>query len=260
MSQVWISRLVCLFIVYGCMGWIYETIYCTVKSGKWENRGFLYGPVCPIYGVGAVAISIVVKMVEKSGAPIVAWQIFVVSVVGSAILEYVTSWTLEKTFHALWWDYSGLPLNVHGRISFFTSLGFGFGGLLVVYKIAPFTEKMVDYVAPIWMEFCALLGVAVFIMDATLTVTALLHFDRMVIRMDETFNKNMESFVDNAVQRTASIKQDFQSMQADMSERLENMVAYVHPAIRRVRILRYKDENRKRVGNSLLVAIKKKER
>ena len=255
---MWISRYVCLFIVYCCMGWIYETIYCTVKGGKWENRGFLYGPVCPIYGVGAIAISLVVGAVKTSGASIVPWQIFVVSVVGSAVLEYVTSWALEKTFHALWWDYSDLPFNLHGRISLFTSLGFGGGGLLVVYVIAPFTEKMIDGIAPIWMEFWALFGVALFMMDATLTVTALLHFDRMVIRMEESFNKNMESFVDNAVQRTASLKQDFQSKQAVMSERLEGMGAYVHPAIRRVRILRYADENRKRIGNTLLEVIKKR--
>ncbi|MBE5905220.1 MAG: metal-dependent phosphohydrolase [Lachnospiraceae bacterium] len=255
---MWISRYVCLFIVYCCMGWIYETIYCTVKGGKWENRGFLYGPACPIYGVGAVAISLVVRAVEASGASIVPWQIFVVSVVGSAVLEYVTSWALEKTFHALWWDYSNLPLNLHGRISLFTSLGFGFGGLLVVYAIAPFSEKMVDRVAPIWMEFWALVGVAVFIMDTTLTVTALLHFDRMVIRVEESFNKNMENIVDNAVQRTVSIKQDIQSKQAYMSERLESMGVYVNPAMRRVRILRYKDEARKFAGNHMLEIMKKR--
>ncbi|SFQ29114.1 Putative ABC-transporter type IV [Lachnospiraceae bacterium XBB1006] len=147
---MWISRYVCLFIVYCCMGWIYETIYCTVKGGKWENRGFLYGPACPIYGV------------------------------------------------------------------------------------------------------------AVFIMDTTLTVTALLHFDRMVIRVEESFNKNMENIVDNAVQRTVSIKQDIQSKQAYMSERLESMGVYVNPAMRRVRILRYKDEARKFAGNHMLEIMKKR--
>ncbi|MBE5905773.1 MAG: metal-dependent phosphohydrolase [Lachnospiraceae bacterium] len=255
---MWISRYVCLFMVYCCMGWIYETIYCTVKGGKWENRGFLYGPACPIYGVGAVTVSVVVSLVKQANAVLVPWQIFVISVVGSAILEYVTSWALEKTFHALWWDYSRLPFNLHGRISLFTSLGFGFGGLLVVYIIAPFTEKMVDRVTPIWMEVLALLAVAVFVMDTTLTVTALLHFDRMVIRAEEAFNKNMEILVDNAVQRTVSLKQDFQSKQAYMTERLENMGVYVNPAIRRVRQLRYKDEERRRVGNHFLEVMRAK--
>ena len=64
---MFLSRFVCLFIIYSLVGWIYESLFCTVSSGKWENRGFLYGPCCPIYGTGAVAISIVMSMITASG-------------------------------------------------------------------------------------------------------------------------------------------------------------------------------------------------
>ena len=124
-----VSKYVCLFLVYSFLGWIFESAFCTTKSGKWENRGFLYGPIVPIYGTGAVAISLIVRLPVGRGVVLSPALIYIISVIGSAILEYATSWILEKLFHALWWDYSKLPLNILGRVSLFTSLGFGFGGL-----------------------------------------------------------------------------------------------------------------------------------
>ena len=184
---MWISRYVCLFLVYGFLGWIYETVFCTLKDGKWDNRGFLYGPVLPIYGTGAVAITFVVSFSDERGVPLTPMQLYMISVVGSAILEYVTSWTLEKLFHALWWDYSRLPLNVHGRISLFTSLGFGAGGLLLVYVIIPYFEGLVSSIPPLMTELLSLCLLFAFAVDLTLTVTALYHFDQIVIRANDSF-------------------------------------------------------------------------
>ena len=161
-------------MIYSLIGWVYESIYCTVKSGKWENRGFLYGPACPIYGTGAVAISILITLTAGADVSFEPWQIFLISVAGSAVLEYITSWALEKTFHALWWDYSYLPFNLNGRISLFTSLGFGGAGLIIVYYLAPATETLMSILSPLATEILALLLVVAFTVDMTLTVTALL--------------------------------------------------------------------------------------
>ena len=60
---MWVSRYVCLFMIYSFMGWVYETMFCTIKEGRWMNRGFLYGPGCPIYGVGAVTISVLMHFI-----------------------------------------------------------------------------------------------------------------------------------------------------------------------------------------------------
>jgi hypothetical protein len=88
-----------------------------IKNKKWADRGFLYGPVCPIYGVGAVSLTAIAEAVsERSADGYAWWQVFLVSFFGSIILEYVTSWALEKLFHAYWWDYSNMPLNIHGRV------------------------------------------------------------------------------------------------------------------------------------------------
>ena len=127
---MWLSRYFLWFLGFGLLGWIYETSYVTIKEKKWSNRGFLFGPVLPIYGVGAALICAVVEFVLKDGYT--WWQIFLISYLGSVVLEYSTHWTLEKLFHAYWWDYRDMPLNINGRVCVPASIAFGLAGLLVV--------------------------------------------------------------------------------------------------------------------------------
>ena len=90
------------------------------------------------------------------------WQIFLVAFLGSIVLEYGTSWALEKLFHAYWWDYSSMPLNINGRVCFPYSVGFGVAGLIVVYFIAPFTNltsrKLSDHFLPLYLFFSSSLA------------------------------------------------------------------------------------------------------
>ena len=252
---MWISKYVCLFIIYSFMGWVYETIFCTIKGGKWENRGFMYGPVCPIYGTGAIAASLIMKLTLENQIELSWWQIYLISVAGSAVLEYVTSLALEKLFHAVWWDYSNLPLNLHGRISLFTSLGFGFGGLLIVYIIAPFTENAVSYIPSIIMELLALCLIFIFAVDLSLTVTALHHFDRIVVHMEETFNYRMETFVNSTVRQSARVKERIVDNGHLVNERLNSLSAFVKGTVRRVYSFRDKNKQQETVKNSLLLKI-----
>lgn len=192
---MWISKYFVYFILYSCMGWVYETTFCTIKSGQWENRGFLYGPMCPIYGLGAMGIMIIDDILGFYRVPFVWWQVFLVGFWGSIVLEYGTSWILEKMFHAYWWDYSDMPLNIHGRVCFPYSIGFGVAGLVVVYGIAPFTRDMMSWAGPMAYEIMGLVFMALMMVDTTLTISALSNFDRNVIAVEEVVNNHMESFV-----------------------------------------------------------------
>ncbi len=252
-----ISSSVCLFTLYSVIGWIYETFYCTVKTGKWENRGFLFGPVCPIYGTGAVAIILVVGAAERSGVALPPWQVFVISVVGSAALEYATSWTLEKIFHAVWWDYNDLPFNLHGRISLFTSLGFGCAGLLIVYALAPLTGDLMESLAPAAAELLALAFVFLFGVDVTLTVSVLHHFDQAVVRMDKNFNQNMEVLVDEAALRTRRIRQELADRRSHVEEQLGMLSGFTKTTIRRAHSFRDSNKKTEAAKNQILSAIKK---
>ena len=232
---MWIAKEICLFLLYSFLGWIYETLYCTVKNGRWENRGFLYGPVCPIYGVGAVLITF---FADRFPAELRAGRlaVFLIAFFGSMVLEYVTSWTLEVLFHAVWWDYSDLPLNIQGRTSVPTSLGFGAAGILVVDLIAPATRSVVAALPPIAAEGTALLLTAVVSVDCTLTVSALTNFARIVKRMDDSFNERMEALVENAEKRRAAVHRRVA---------LESMGRARRHALQRVRAFRYGEDNGK---------------
>ncbi len=151
-----IAHLFNLFIVGGFAGWVYECIYCTVKTTRWQNRGFLFGPVCPIYGLGFVGgyllleTGILDQICEyasginggKLTGKDVSWiMIFIICALGSAILEYSTSFVLEKLFHARWWDYSHVPINLNGRICLPATLGFATAGVLIIRYVIPYLSR-----------------------------------------------------------------------------------------------------------------------
>lgn len=166
------------FIIYSFIGWIYESAFCAISTHKWENRGFLNGPIIPIYGIGALTLSLL-----SSSFPEITssnWIVFLICMAGSAALEYFTSWILEKLFHARWWDYSEVPLNLNGRICFPATIGFGLAGLLILHVIYPIVEYMTDLIPATLLQviaFSSLLGLR---LDLLVTVCALsgcsLHF------------------------------------------------------------------------------------
>lgn len=220
---MWISKYFVYFVIFSCMGWIYESIFCTVKTGSWQNRGFLYGPVCPIYGVGAAAIMALTDWYAGQNQGQVNytwWQVFLVAFFGSIVLEYVTSWGLEKLFHAYWWDYRNVPLNINGRVCFPASAGFGVAGILVIYVIAPATRSATQWMTPTLMEFFSLLFMALLATDATLTVSALTGFERNVAAMEEALNQHMEQFVSTVQQKSQAAGEVLGEKKQAASERL----------------------------------------
>lgn len=249
---MWFSKYFVYFVIYSVMGWIYESIYCTIKNGKWQNRGFLYGPVCPIYGVGATAMMFIMDQAEAHGISEMAWwQIFLIAFLGSIALEYVTSYVLEKLFHAYWWDYSDIPLNIHGRVCLPASIGFGVAGLVVVYGIAPFTKRMLGWISPSWMEFLSLILMAVIAADTTLTVSVLTHFEQNVIALESALNLHMDQFVSAIQEKTQGATATFAEERVRFSrENLErtvqNMEKVHRLALKRVQGFRSTDKEKER--------------
>lgn len=123
-----------------------EVIINIFQHHKFINRGFLVGPICPIYGTGAVAISLVLSGAESPFA------IFCVSLVGSAILEYLASYLMEKFFRVRWWDYSNKPFNINGRICLTSLIAFGFFGVLAIKVITPALQSTLGEL-PAWLLY-----------------------------------------------------------------------------------------------------------
>lgn len=122
-----------IFFIYSVAGWFIEVTISSIDSKQISNRGFLIGPYCPIYGFGALILSVCLSQYRSDVA-----VLFCVSVVFCSVLEYFTSWIMEKLFHARWWDYSKIKFNVEGRICLTNSIYFGILGVLLVRFISPF--------------------------------------------------------------------------------------------------------------------------
>ena len=170
----------------------------------------------------------------KTDAEFAWWQVFLIAFFGSIVLEYGTSWLLEKLFHAYWWDYSDVPLNINGRVCLPASIGFGLAGLLVVYVIAPFTLKVTVFVPPIVMEFMSLLLMALMAADTTLTISALTNFEHNVVAMEEALNQHMEQFVIDVQEKTQAAGAAFAEERERFSrEKLEQAIASIGGTHRR---------------------------
>ena len=99
------------FFVYGVLGWCGEVAFAAIKERRFVNRGFLNGPLCPIYGIGVVCV---VQALEPYIHNV--FILYAMSVVLTTVLEFATGVLLEKIFHHRWWDYSGMPFNIMGQI------------------------------------------------------------------------------------------------------------------------------------------------
>ena len=187
-----ICRYFVYFIIYSFLGWIYETFYCTVHEKAWENRGFLYGPCIPLYGVGATLAQIlfVDLPIYYSKEPTYL-MIFLGCAIGSFFLEYSTSYLLEKKFHARWWDYSDLPLNINGRVCLIFTICFGFAGIIVTQIIIPPIVQFIALIPFLVIELMALLFMFIFGMDMALTISALTTFAKEFERINEQINNQM---------------------------------------------------------------------
>lgn len=137
------------FVLYSFTGWVYETTLCSVRAKRFINRGFLNGPVCPIYGTGGVAVTLAFSSLKGNAA-----LLFLVSGVLCCAIEYFTSWGMEKLFHARWWDYSKRFLNINGRVCLLGFCAFGVMSVLVVEYAHPW---LVSFVAsfPAWLRHTA---------------------------------------------------------------------------------------------------------
>lgn len=134
-----IQKIILYFFVYAVLGWILETIFCIVTTGEFTKRGFLYGPLCPIYGFGAVILIECLKRVKTNTV-----GKFFISMIAFTIFEYFASLILEKIFGLRWWDYSYDAFNFQGRISLAYSIAWGILGTAFVERIHPYITKKVE--------------------------------------------------------------------------------------------------------------------
>lgn len=151
---------VLLFFCYSILGWIMEVSCKLISDRKFINRGFLIGPWCPIYGCGGLLITLLLN--KYINDPI---TLFIMAILVCSILEYSTSYVLEKLFNARWWDYNHYRFNINGRICLETMIPFGLLGLFIMYVSNPFLINIFNNIPSIILYIiCSILSL-LFILD-----------------------------------------------------------------------------------------------
>lgn len=163
-----ICEYVLLFFSCAVAGWVMETTCKLVEYRRFINRGFLVGPYCPIYGFGAVLISLLLS--DYADSPLV---VFVLAVALCGTLEYLTSYLMEKLFHARWWDYSTRAFNLNGRICAGTLIPFGLLGLALIYLIDPLLSKLWSVLSTTAMYWLCGALTAIFVADICISTNVL---------------------------------------------------------------------------------------
>lgn len=178
-----IGILFLLFVIYSFLGWCMEMVVCYFATRKWVNRGFLIGPICPIYGWGCLLIILLLNRYLDD--PLV---LFVMSMLLCSLLEYYTSYLMEKIFKARWWDYSHKKYNINGRICLDNILAFGILGLLMMYFINPFVVKLLGFININVLNIIAVVVFIVFLVDNIISLKVISGFKKVAksIHKDST--------------------------------------------------------------------------
>lgn len=182
---------VLLFIIYSFIGWLIEVINEIITCHRFVNRGFLLGPYCPIYGCGGVLITLLLS--KYSSHPV---TLFILAIVICSVLEYLTSYLMEKLFNLRWWDYSERKYNLNGRICAETMIPFGILGLLMIYVVNPLIYKLFSLMNYTIIHKISLIVLIVFILDCIISLFILIS-----IKSDISFYEK-----DNTAEITSKIK------------------------------------------------------
>lgn len=159
-----IYRYFICFILYGIAGWMYESAYYTLRYRRPVNTGFLNGCFCPIYGIGAVLIIIILGRIESLP------MLFAAGMFLTCTLEYIVSWALEEVFHERWWDYSSWPFNINGRVCLTAGLAFGVMTVLLVKIIHPAVISYISQLSGRAVMFWCIIAAAALVTDIVMTM------------------------------------------------------------------------------------------
>jgi uncharacterized membrane protein len=164
-----------MFIVYGTLGWILEVVFCSIVEKHYVNRGFLFGPFCPLYGLGGLLVVFSLSPLKEN------WIVlFIASAFATGLIEYTASCALEKVFSASWWDYSKIPFNIGGRVCPQSMIAFGALSVFTILILQPVIVRSIDRIDASTQEYLAITLIALLAGDLLLTLKTVFFPERTV--------------------------------------------------------------------------------
>lgn len=169
-----------IFIIYSFLGWVMEVVGKLIEKHKFINRGFLVGPVCSIYGWGCILIYFLLYKYQDN-----LFVLFVLSIFICSILEYFTSYFMEKIFKTRWWDYTRRKFNLNGRICLETMIPFGILGCLVIRVINPIIFSLLNNLTTNTLEFLAIVIFVIYIIDNIISTCIIFNFRNTITNFEK---------------------------------------------------------------------------
>lgn len=184
-------NIILAFFIYSFLGWVVESSYCSIVSRKFLNRGFLSGPFCPVYAVGALLVVIMLPIHSILNN---VFMLYLFGVVVTSLVEYVTGYLLETIFKTKWWDYSNYKLNIKGRVCLKNSLLFGLLVVVLIKFIHPTIMNMLYHIPTTVKVIIVTLLVIDFVWDIIVTVRAFLRIKGKTIELERLQLEIMEKW------------------------------------------------------------------
>lgn len=184
-----IEEYVLCFFIYAFLGYVCEVIYCSIGQKKFVNRGYLYMPICPIYGYGALLIILSMNPLFERN---MWYLILILGILLTSLLEYLTSYVMEVCFHMRWWDYSKRKFNINGRVCLRNSLMFGALVMVVMYGIQPL---MVDWLGKLSDTSAIIVSgvlVLALIVDTILSTIKNINISKLTVKLTGLFDEASE--------------------------------------------------------------------
>ena len=181
------------FLIYSFIGWLLESAYKSVLQKKIINSGFLHGPICPIYGYGAMIMYLSLKDVTDN-----IFVLFLFGLIVLSVFEYIVGLFLEIAFKTKYWDYSDKKFNIQGRVCLLNSMYWGILGIVFMKGIHPFVEKCVDWVPTRYLQIAVGTGLALMIIDTVITTIGLIKINTKL--------KNWEQITDKIKSKMSAIE------------------------------------------------------
>lgn len=224
--MLWISTLFLWFITYSFIGWIYESTVISIQDKKLVNRGFFNGPYIPVYGVGGIAVILILGSRTMNIA-----SLFVLSALITTSIEYITAIIMEKGFKTKLWDYTNYRFNFQGRVCLIGAVAFGTLCVLLIKVIHPFISGLTDKMTDVQIYIASAISCAVFLADFVYSFVIVLNLKGKINQitnrwssfveaqknkaddmLDEFYQKNIKEFFSRGGYQTKRLIQAFPRM------------------------------------------------
>ncbi len=168
-----------IFFIYSIIGWIVESSYVSIKAKKAVDRGFLIGPYCPIYGYGSLAMILYLEQYKDNFI-----TVFLLGVIICSVLEYFTSYIMEKLFKTRWWDYSDKKFNLNGRVCGENALLFGLGGVIIIYITQPLVNIILSKINHTFLLVATIICFIIFVTDTIVSLCIMNRFKKTITSLN----------------------------------------------------------------------------